>query len=74
MNINGNKLTAADGMTLTNGEAFGKTVWLASGDRPENWREVTDEEAAVMQRDLEEAQAEDYEAALTDLGVEFDVE
>ena len=69
MNINGNKLTAADGMTLTNGKAFGKTVWLASGDRPENWREVTDEEAETMRTDLEEAQEADYLAALDKLGV-----
>ena len=69
MNINGNKLTAAEGMTLTNGEAFGKTVWLASGDRPGNWREVTDEEAETMRTDLEEAQEADYLAALDKLGV-----
>ena len=69
MNINGNKLTAAEGMTLTNGEAFGKTIWLASGDRPENWWEVTDEEAETMRTDLEEAQEADYLAALDKLGV-----
>lgn len=69
MNINGNKLTAAEGMTLTNGEAFGKTIWLASGDRPENWREVTDAEAETMRTDLEEAQESDYIAALDKLGV-----
>lgn len=45
MTINGNKLIADDGMTLTNGEAYGKTVWLATGDSAANWREITDEEA-----------------------------
>ena len=69
-----NKLIADEGMTLTNGEAFGKFVWLASGDDGSGWREVTDAEAAVLRRDLEEAQAEDYEAALSELGVEFDAE
>ena len=66
-----NKLIADEGMALTNGEALGKTVHLASGDDGTGWREVTKEEAAVLRKDLEEAQAEDYEAALTDLGVEF---
>ena len=61
-------------MTLTNGEAFGKTVWLASGDDGSAWNEVTDAEAEVMMRDLEEAQAEDYERLLTELGVDFHAE
>ena len=73
MKIIDNKLIADEGMTLTNGEAFGKTVWLANGDDTA-WKEVTDEEAAVMKRDLEEAAAEDYEAALTELGVDFNAE
>ena len=30
------KLTASDGMTLTNGEAFGKVVYLGVNDKPEN--------------------------------------
>ena len=38
------KLTAAEGMTLTNGEAFGKEIYLGCNDKPENWREITDEE------------------------------
>ena len=66
-----NKLIADEGMTITNGEAFGKSVWLASGDDGSGWREVTDTEADVLRRDLEEARAEDYEAALTELGVDF---
>lgn len=39
------KLTAADGMTLTNGETFGKDVYLAPGDSPDNWQEITEAEA-----------------------------
>lgn len=69
-----NVLIADEGVTLTNGEAFGKTVHLASGDDGSGWREVTDEEAAVLRRDLEEAAAEDYEAALADLGVDLHAE
>ena len=49
------KLTAADGMTLTNGDTFGKDVYLGSGDSPDNWTEITDEEAAKLQ---EEANAD----------------
>lgn len=74
MQIINNKLIADDGMTLTNGEAFGKTVHLASGASMDDWWEVTDAEADILRRDLEEAQAEDYENALSDLGVAFDAE
>ena len=38
------KLTAAEGMTLTNGEVYGKNVYLGLNDKPENWYEITDEE------------------------------
>lgn len=42
------KLTANEGMTLTNGEAFGKEIYLGCNDSPDNWREITDDEAAAM--------------------------
>lgn len=74
MGIVKNKLTASEGMTLTDGEAFGKTVYLASGADASRWYEITDAEAEVLKRDLEEAAAADYESALEDLGVEFDAE
>ena len=70
MEIINNKLIAADGMTLTDGEAFGKTVYLASGADTSAWYEITDAEAKVRKRDLEEAKAEDYESALSEMGVE----
>ena len=44
------KLTAAEGMTLTNGEAFGKEVYLGKNDSPDNWHEITDEEAAAIEQ------------------------
>ena len=43
------KLTASEGMTLTNGEAFGKEIYLGCNDSPDNWHEITDEEAAKLQ-------------------------
>lgn len=38
------KLTASDGMWLTNGEAYGKMIYLGVNDAPENWHEITEEE------------------------------
>ncbi len=38
------KLTAAEGMTLTNGEAYGKEVYLGINDSPDYWHEITDAE------------------------------
>lgn len=65
-----NKLIAGEGMVLTNGEAFGKTVYLASGDDGSAWHEVTEAEAERLRDANEEAEAEDYEAALERFGVE----
>ena len=45
------KLTAGEGMTLYNGEAFGKEVYLGKGDSPENWQEITDAEAERIRQD-----------------------
>ena len=74
MTQTGNKLIADEGMTLTNGDAFGMTIWLASGDNHSSWYEITDTEAAILKRDKEEAEAADYKAALNKLGVSFDAE
>ena len=38
------KLTATEGMTLTNGEAYGKEIYLGKNDSPYNWHEITDAE------------------------------
>lgn len=38
------KLTASEGHVLTNGESFGRIVFLASGDEGEKWYEITDAE------------------------------
>jgi hypothetical protein len=54
------KLTASDGMTLTNGEAFGKEIYLGSSDDADNWYEITDAEAEKLQaeKELEETEGE----------------
>ena len=48
------KLIASEGFVLTNGQAYGKTVYLGKNDRPENWREITEEEYSVIMAELEE--------------------
>ena len=41
--INGmTRLTASDGMVLTNGAAQGTEVWLSPQDSASNWRETAD--------------------------------
>lgn len=35
------KLTASEGMMLTNGEIYGKEIYLGVNDSPDNWHEVT---------------------------------
>lgn len=38
------KLTASEGHILTDGESFGRIVYLASGDSGEKWYEISEEE------------------------------
>ena len=55
--INITKLTAAEGMVLTNGEAYGKEVYLGKNDKAENWHEITDAEyQAILEEQEKEAQ------------------
>ena len=49
MIIEDNILKADEGMTLTNGETFGKVVYLGTNDSVNNWHEITDEEAEALQ-------------------------
>lgn len=50
MIINDNVLKADEGMTLTNGEAFGKVVYLGINDSMNNWHKITDEEAKELRK------------------------
>lgn len=38
------KLTATDGMVLTNGEAYGEEIYLGCNDSEDNWHEITEAE------------------------------
>lgn len=66
-------LKATEGMIYTNGESFGRTVFLGTGDSPDNWYEITEAEyEAIMEADTAEgetATGADYQAALRELGV-----
>lgn len=44
MIIEGNVITADEGMTLTNGEVYSKRVYLGKWDSPDNWWEIQDED------------------------------
>lgn len=63
-----NTLIATDGMVLTNGETFGTIVFLGTGDSPDNWYEITAEEADKRMNG-DEATEEDYQSALREMGV-----
>lgn len=41
-------LTADEGMMLTNGEVYGKTVVLGTGNSPESYREITEAEYKTL--------------------------
>ena len=65
MEIINNKLIAGSGMTLTDGDAFGKTVHLASGADASKWYEITDAEAERLRLMAgEPATVEEYRAQL----------
>ena len=42
------KMTASEGMYLTNGEVYSKEVYLGCNDSPDNWHEITEEEYAKI--------------------------
>lgn len=51
-------LTADEGMTLTDGENFGKTVVMPMTADAANWHEIPDEEAERLQVEAEENRGE----------------
>ena len=38
------KMKATEGMILTNGETYGREIYLGSGDSPDNWHEISEAE------------------------------
>lgn len=48
------KLIASEGFVLTNGQAYGKTVFLGKNDKAENWYEITDAEYGRILGEMEE--------------------
>lgn len=62
-------LTADEGMVLTNGTDYGKEIWLAEGADPSVYYQITEAEYNAI-IESEQAEGEDYEAALARLGVE----
>ena len=51
------KLLEKEGYWLTNGEVFGKVVYVGINDKPENWREISDAEY----REIEKAEGFEYD-------------
>jgi hypothetical protein len=47
------KLTASEGHMLTDGENYGRIVYLASGDDGEKWYEITEAEYEAKMAELE---------------------
>lgn len=73
--IDNTTIKADDGMKLTNGKDFGNTIYLGKFDSADNWYEITEEEAEMLQNVETPTEAEateaDYISALEDLGVNF---
>ena len=69
-------LRADDDAYITNGETYTTSAYLGTRDSETNWRDATAEEYAAWRAEqeradtAEEATADDYEAALSRLGVE----
>lgn len=52
------KLTASEGHVRTNGEAYGKEIYLGKNDKEENWYEITDAEYAEILAEQEKEEME----------------
>ena len=50
------KLLASDGFILTNGDAYGKEIYLGKFDKEENWREISDAEYESIKAAEEKAE------------------
>ena len=54
-------IIAKEGMWLTNGETFSKSVYLGKNDSVTNWYEITDSEYKEILRKQEEEILNDHE-------------
>ena len=61
-------IKATEGMVLTNGEVYGKQIYLADGVDADSFYEITEEEYEVIVNG-ETATDEDYQEALRNMGV-----
>ncbi len=59
-------IEATEGKYLTNGEIFGKTIYLAEGEDESTFYEIDESELEEIQA---EADTDDYKEALQKLGV-----
>lgn len=50
------KLTASEGMILTNGNTFSKEVYLGCNDSPDNWHEITEENYNAIKESEEQGE------------------
>ena len=48
------KITASEGMVLTNGDTYSKEVYLGVNDSVDNWHEITDAEYEEIMKEEEE--------------------
>ena len=62
-------LRAAKGKVISNGDSYGEEVWLAPGDKPENWIETDPPLPPEEELPMVKAELEDTKTALTKLGV-----
>lgn len=49
-----NKIIADEGMILTDGNSYGRVVYLGKSDTAENWHEITEEEYQEILKEQEE--------------------
>lgn len=49
-----NKIIADEGMILTDGDSYGRVVYLGKEDRAENWHEITEERYQEILKEQEE--------------------
>ena len=54
------KVTAAEGMWLTNGDTYSKEIYLGCNDSIDNWHEITDTEyEEILKKQEEELKGEE---------------